>query len=108
MFDAARLARCRPGVRLVNTARGELVDDAALLAALEAEHVTGAALDVYDPEPPTDLRLVSHPAVIALPHLAASTTEAQERVGVAVAVAVRDFLLTGQRSEGPAPGRRSG
>lgn len=93
LFDGARLARCRPGVRLINTARGELVDEAALLAALESGHVAGAALDVYDPEPPVDARLASHPRVVATPHLAASTIEAQERVGVAVAVGVRDALL---------------
>lgn len=103
LFDAARLARCRQGVRLVNTARGELVDDSALLAALDSGHVAGAALDVYDPEPPTDLRLVSHPSVIATPHLAASTREAQERVGVAIATAVRDVLLSARPSNVPPP-----
>jgi D-3-phosphoglycerate dehydrogenase / 2-oxoglutarate reductase len=95
LFDAARLARCRPGVRLVNTSRGELIDEQALLSALERGHVAGAALDVYDPEPPVDRALASHPAVIATPHIAASTHEAQERVGFEAATAVRDFLMTG-------------
>lgn len=103
LFDATRLARCRQGVRLVNTARGELVDEAALLAALDSGHVAGAALDVFDPEPPADLRLVSHPAVIATPHVAASTAEAQQRVGVAIATAVRDVLLSTPPSDVPAP-----
>lgn len=95
MFDAARLARCRPGVRIVNTARGELIDEAALLAALDSGHIAGAALDVFAPEPPVDTRLSRHPAVVATPHLAASTVEAQERVGIETALAVRDFLQTG-------------
>jgi D-3-phosphoglycerate dehydrogenase / 2-oxoglutarate reductase len=95
LFDATRLARCRPGVRLVNTARGELIDEAALAAALESGHVAGAALDVFDTEPPTDWRLPSMPQVVATPHIAASTVEAQEQVGRETALAVRDFLLEG-------------
>jgi D-3-phosphoglycerate dehydrogenase / 2-oxoglutarate reductase len=95
LFDAARLASCRRGVRLVNTARGDLIDEAALLAALDSGHVAGAALDVFDPEPPVDHRLASHAAVVATPHLAASTVQAQERVGLTAATAVRDFLRSG-------------
>ena len=96
LFGAARLARCRPGVRLVNTSRGELVDEAALLAALQSGHVAGAALDVFDREPPLDWALAQHPSVVATPHVGASTGEAQERVGVATAEAVRDFLKSGR------------
>jgi D-3-phosphoglycerate dehydrogenase len=95
LFGEARLARCRAGVRLVNTSRGELIDEKALLEALERGHVAGAALDVYDPEPPVDFALARHPAVIATPHIAASTAEAQERVGLEAAIAVRDYLTTG-------------
>lgn len=95
LFDATRLAACRPGVRLVNTARGELIDEAALLAALESGHVGGAALDVFQTEPPEDWRLASLPQVVATPHIAASTTEAQEQVGLETALAVREFLLHG-------------
>ena len=95
MFDAARFARCRRGVRLVNTARGELIDEEALLAALDSGHVAGAALDVYTTEPPVDTRLSRHASVVATPHLAASTREAQERVGIEAATAVRDFLTSG-------------
>ncbi len=95
LFDRARLACCMRGVRLVNTARGELIDDAALLAALDDGQVAGAALDVFAIEPPLDTRLIVHPAVVATPHLAASTAEAQERVGIEAASAVRDFLQTG-------------
>lgn len=95
LLDAARLARCRRGVRLVNTSRGELIDEAALLAALDSGQVGGAALDVFDPEPPASTALVSHPLVVATPHIAASTAEAQARVGLEVAQSVRDFLRDG-------------
>lgn len=95
LFDGARLARCRRGVRLVNTARGDLIDDRALLAALDSGHVGGAALDVFAHEPPVDTTLTCHPAVVATPHVAASTIEALERVGLEAAAAVRDFLTTG-------------
>ena len=103
LFDAPRLARCRRGVRLVNTSRGYLVDEAALLAALESGHVAGAALDVFEPEPPVLWALAKHPAVVATPHIAASTREAQERVGVETVRAVRDFLKDGRVSNAVAP-----
>jgi D-3-phosphoglycerate dehydrogenase len=104
LFGAVRLARCRPGVRLVNTSRGELVDEAALLAALQSGHVAGAALDVFEKEPPMDWALAQHPSVVATPHVAASTSEAQERVGLATAAAVRDYLKDG-RITNPVPSR---
>jgi D-3-phosphoglycerate dehydrogenase len=96
LFGAARLARCRPGVRLVNTSRGELVDEAALLVALESGHVAGAALDVFEREPPVNWTLAQHPSVVATPHVGASTGEAQERVGLETAAAIRDFLKNGR------------
>jgi D-3-phosphoglycerate dehydrogenase len=95
LFDAKRLAACKKGVRLVNTARGELVDDAALAAAIQSGHVAGAGIDVFDPEPPRDWRLASLPQVVATPHIAASTREAQEQVGTETAAALRDFLNDG-------------
>jgi D-3-phosphoglycerate dehydrogenase len=95
LFNAERLARCKKGVRIVNTARGELIDESALAAAIEQGHVGGAALDVFDPEPPKDWRLASLPQVIATPHVAASTREAQEQVGSETAAALRDFLKEG-------------
>jgi D-3-phosphoglycerate dehydrogenase len=95
LFNADRLARCKKGVRLVNTARGELVDEAALADAIERGHVAGAGLDVFDPEPPKDWRLAVLPQVVATPHIAASTKEAQEQVGTETAAAVRDFLKDG-------------
>jgi D-3-phosphoglycerate dehydrogenase len=95
LFDAARLAACRPGVRIVNTARGELVDEQALVAALASGQVGGAGLDVFVKEPPMDWALAASPRVVATPHIAASTAEAQELVGLEVAAGVRDFLLHG-------------
>ncbi len=95
LFDAARLARCKPGVRIVNTARGELIDEGALADALEARQVAGAGLDVFQKEPPADWRLAKLPQVVATPHIAASTVEAQEQVGIETAIALRDFLREG-------------
>jgi D-3-phosphoglycerate dehydrogenase len=95
LVDAALLARFRPGARLINCARGGLVDEAALYAALESGQIAGAALDVFEQEPPGDRRLVEHPHVVATPHLGASTHEAQERVGTEIAVKIRDYLLSG-------------
>jgi phosphoglycerate dehydrogenase-like enzyme len=78
-------AKMRDGVLVVNCARGGVVDEAALLEALESGKVAGAALDVFEVEPPKDLGLVGHPRVIATPHVGASTVEAQARVGLEVA-----------------------
>jgi D-3-phosphoglycerate dehydrogenase / 2-oxoglutarate reductase len=95
LFGKARLAACKKGVRIVNTARGELIDEAALADAIEAGTVGGAALDVFEVEPPKDWRLVTLPQVVATPHIAASTAEAQELVGLETATAVRDYLTLG-------------
>jgi D-3-phosphoglycerate dehydrogenase len=95
LMNAERLARTKKGVRIVNTARGELIDDAALVAAIQSGQVGGAAIDVFDPEPPTDWTLSKLPQVIATPHIAASTVEGQEQVGNETAVQVRDYLKDG-------------
>jgi D-3-phosphoglycerate dehydrogenase len=95
MFNRERLAKCKKGARLINTARGELVDHAALADAIERGHIAGAGLDVFDPEPPVDWRLARLPQVVATPHIAASTKEAQEQVGEETAAAVLDFLKDG-------------
>jgi len=89
------LTKVKVGVRIVNAARGELIEDEALLAALDSGRVAGAALDVHAQEPPKDWRLSKHPKVLALPHLGASTKEAQERVGTDIAQQVRDYLKGG-------------
>jgi D-3-phosphoglycerate dehydrogenase len=95
LIDAGRIARMRAGARIVNCARGGLVDEGALLDALESGHLAGAALDVFASEPPSDRRLIEHPRVVSTPHLGASTREAQERVGTEIAEKVRDFLANG-------------
>jgi D-3-phosphoglycerate dehydrogenase len=79
----------------VNTARGELVDEAALADAIRAGQVGGAGLDVFETEPPPDGTLTTLPQVVATPHIAASTVEAQELVGTEIAANVRDFLRDG-------------
>ena len=86
LIGARELALMRPDALLINTARGSLIDEAALWAALEADAIGGAALDVFAAEPAVDNPLVGHPKVLATPHLGASTQEAQERVSVELAV----------------------
>jgi D-3-phosphoglycerate dehydrogenase / 2-oxoglutarate reductase len=95
LVNAKNLALAQPGLRIVNCARGELVNEADLLAAIESGVVAGAALDVFEVEPPKDSKLVAHPNVIATPHIAGSTEEAQEIVGIRIAEQIRDFLSTG-------------
>jgi D-3-phosphoglycerate dehydrogenase len=95
MFDADRLSKCKPGLRLINTARGDLIDEAALADAIESGHIGGAGLDVFSQEPPTETRLTALPDVVATPHIAGSTEEAQELVGVEAAAGVRDYIRLG-------------
>ena len=89
------LAKTKKGVRIINCARGGLIDEAALKDALDAGHVAGAALDVFEVEPATENVLFNHPNVVCTPHLGASTTEAQENVALQVAEQMSDYLLTG-------------
>jgi D-3-phosphoglycerate dehydrogenase len=95
LVNADRLARAKKGIRIINTARGDLIDEQALADAIESGHVAGAALDVFTKEPTVDHRLQMLPQVIATPHIAASTREGQELVGVETAAALRDFLRDG-------------
>ncbi len=89
------IAHTKRGVRIVNCARGGLVDEAALAEALRAGHVAGAALDVFETEPATDSPLFALDNVVCTPHLGAATAEAQENVALQVAEQMSDFLLTG-------------
>ena len=95
ILSRENLAKTKRGVRIVNCARGGLVDEAALLDALVAGHVAGAALDVFEVEPATDSPLFNHPNVVCTPHLGAATTEAQENVALQVAEQMADYLRTG-------------
>ncbi len=95
MINAASIAQMKRGVRLINCARGELVDEAALAEALRAGQVAGAALDTFAQEPPKNSPLIGLPNVIATPHIAGSTAEAQEEVGIQIALQVKDYLAEG-------------
>lgn len=97
MINSDSIARMKPGVRIINCARGEIVNEADLVAALQSGRVAGAALDVFSVEPLTaDHPLRTLPNVILTPHLGASTEEAQEKCGVEVAEIITAFLLTGE------------
>lgn len=97
MLNATRLARAKKGVRIVNCARGGLIDEAALYEVLKTKHVAAAALDVFEVEPPpADFPLRGLPNVVFTPHLGASTAEAQESVGIEVAEQIRAALLQGE------------
>jgi D-3-phosphoglycerate dehydrogenase len=95
LINADSIAKMKTGARLINAARGELIDEAALAQALKSGKLAGAALDVFVEEPPKNSPLVGLPNVIATPHVAGSTTEAQEEVGTQVAVQIKDYLAEG-------------
>lgn len=97
MLNVTSFAKMKPGARIVNCARGEIIHEPDLIAALESGRLGGAALDVYASEPlPTDHPLRKIPNVVLTPHLGASTEEAQEKCGVEVAEIISSFLLTGE------------
>ncbi|HVB87966.1 MAG TPA: phosphoglycerate dehydrogenase [Candidatus Dormibacteraeota bacterium] len=95
MIDAAAIAKMKKGARIVNCARGEMIDEAALAEALKSGQLAGAALDTFAVEPPKNSPLIGLPNVIATPHIAGSTAEAQEGVGMAIAQQVHDYLAEG-------------
>lgn len=95
MINAATFAKMKRGARLVNCARGELIDEAALADALKSGQLAGAAVDTFAEEPPKNSPLIGLSNLIATPHIAGSTAEAQEEVGTAVAQQVRDYLAEG-------------
>lgn len=95
ILSAEAIARMKPGVRIINCARGGLVDETALAEALKSGHVAGAAFDVFAKEPATENPLFHLPNVVCTPHLGAATSEAQENVALQVADQMSDYLLTG-------------
>jgi len=96
LINAERLGKAKPGVRIINCARGGLIDEAALAEALRDGRVAGAALDVYEVEPPpANYPLLAFPNVVLTPHLGASTQEAQENVGIEIARTIRNTLVDG-------------
>ena len=97
IMNAERIALMNKGALIVNCARGGLVDEAAAKASIDAGHLAGIALDVYEVEPPpADFPLFSAKKTVFTPHLGASTAEAQENVGIEVAIQIKDFLITGE------------
>ncbi|WP_319545490.1 phosphoglycerate dehydrogenase [Ruegeria conchae] len=95
ILSRENLAKTKPGVRIVNCARGGLVDEDALAEALQSGHVAGAAFDVFSEEPAKENALFNLPNVVCTPHLGAATTEAQENVALQVAEQISNYLLTG-------------
>ena len=95
IINADALAAMKPSARIINCARGGLVDEVALRAALDAGRIAGAAFDVFTEEPAKTNPLFGHPNVVCTPHLGASTTEAQENVALQVAEQMSDYLLSG-------------
>jgi glyoxylate reductase len=89
LVDARRIALMKPGSSIINTARGELIDQEALIAALQSGHLAGAGLDVYPDEPNVDPRLIAHPNVMTLPHIGSATAEGREDSGHKVIANIR-------------------
>jgi D-3-phosphoglycerate dehydrogenase / 2-oxoglutarate reductase len=97
LLNAAAFAKMKPGVKIINCARGEIISEPDLIAALESNKVAGAALDVFAVEPlPADHPYRKQPNLILTPHLGASTEEAQEKCGIEVAEVIAGYLLTGE------------
>jgi len=92
LIDAARLARMKPGAVLINTARGPIVDEAALVAALKERHIAAAGLDVYEEEPRVHPGLLSLENVVLLPHLGSATVETRTAMGMRVAANLDAFF----------------
>ncbi|MEM7089175.1 MAG: phosphoglycerate dehydrogenase [Pseudomonadota bacterium] len=95
ILSRENLARTKPGVRIINCARGGLVDEEALAELLQSGHIAGAAFDVFSVEPAKENPLFNLPNVVCTPHLGAATTEAQENVALQVAEQISNYLLTG-------------
>ncbi|HEY2930589.1 MAG TPA: phosphoglycerate dehydrogenase [Acidobacteriota bacterium] len=95
LINETAIAKMKPGMRLINCARGGLIDEAVLLRALESGKIAAAALDVFEREPSPNQELIGHPNLIATPHIAGSTQEAQEKVGFEIVQQIIDYLRGG-------------
>lgn len=95
LLSKETLYKCKKGVRIVNCARGGVINEADLLDALNDDQVAGAAIDVFNSEPITDFTLINHPNVVATPHLGASTNEAQEKVAVQLGTQIINWIQGG-------------
>ena len=96
MINANVIRKMKPGVRIINCARGGLLDEPAVLKGLQSGRIAGLALDVYEKEPPEKSKLLDHPHVLKTPHLGASTEEAQVKVSIDIARTVSDYLSGGE------------
>ncbi len=96
LISAAAIKKCKTGVKIINCARGGLVDEKAVVEGLNSGKISGAAFDVYSEEPPRNLELINHPKVVATPHLGASTEEAQEKIAVQLADQIKAWLNNGK------------
>jgi D-3-phosphoglycerate dehydrogenase len=94
LFGLKELRQMKPSAYLINCARGGIVSEKDLLYALDNEIIAGAALDVFESEPPTSYELIEHPRIVATPHIGGATAESQERVGLDIIQAVMEFLET--------------
>lgn len=94
MIGSEQFAKMKNGVRIINCSRGGIIDEEALLQVLNSGKVSGAALDVFAEEPPSNWQLLKHENVIGSPHIGAATREAQGRVGAEVAQKLIDFART--------------
>jgi D-3-phosphoglycerate dehydrogenase len=86
------LAKCKKGVILVNTSRGGVIEEAALMNSISSGHVGAAALDVFVGEPKPNVVLLTHKGILSTPHIGASTNEAQERIGLEIAERVKEIM----------------
>jgi len=100
LVNSQVLSQCRKGFKLINCARGGIVDEKALLESLNSGHCGGAGLDVFEEEPPKNLDLIRHPSVISTPHLGASSVEAQNRVAVDIADQIVKYVKQGKLEGG--------
>ncbi|KMR57296.1 D-3-phosphoglycerate dehydrogenase, partial [Staphylococcus aureus] len=95
LINAVFFAKAKPSLQIINVARGGIIDEKALIKALDEGQISRAAIDVFEHEPATDSPLVAHDKIIVTPHLGASTVEAQEKVAISVSNEIIEILIDG-------------